>query len=186
MSALAQVYSKAWARKGFCDQLFDFGCRPALATGIGRVQTVVGQHGVDFVWNSGDQAQQEVSCDGRGSLLVQFGEDELRSSVNGHKEVEPPLLGADLGDIDVEVADRVGLELALPGLAVFDVRQPRDAVAPRKRPQALLTMLYRSTDRLCRCGAAVKNLSHSASFESGDKGAPSNPGIKQGGAMSLI
>jgi hypothetical protein len=42
-----------------------------------------------------------------------------------------------------------------------------------------LTMLYRSTDRLCRCGAAVKNLSHSASFESGNKGAPSNPGIKQ-------
>ena len=39
-------------------------------------------------------------------------------------------------------------------------------------------MLYRSTDRLCRCGAAVKNLSHSASLESGDKGAPSNPGIK--------
>jgi hypothetical protein len=42
-----------------------------------------------------------------------------------------------------------------------------------------LTMLYRSTDRLCRRGAAVKNLSHSASLESSDKGAPSNPGIKQ-------
>jgi branched-subunit amino acid ABC-type transport system permease component len=27
----------------------------------GEVQTVVGQHGVDFVGNSGDQAQQEVS-----------------------------------------------------------------------------------------------------------------------------
>src|SRR5271156_5171982 len=58
-----------------------------------------------------------------------------------------------------------------------------DAVTPRKRPQALLTMLYRSTDRLCRCGAAVKNLSHSASFESGDKGAPSNPGIKHLGGI---
>ena len=53
-----------------------------------------------------------------------------------------------------------------------------DAVTPRRRPQALLTMLYRSTDRLCRCGAAVKILSPSASFESDDKGAPSNPGIK--------
>ena len=30
-----------------------------------------------------------------------------------------------------------------------------DAVAPGKCPQALLTMLYRSTDRLCRCGAPV-------------------------------
>ena len=48
----------------------------------------------------------------------------------------------------------------------------------RQNPQALLTMLYRSTDRLCRCGAPMKNLTHSASFESLDKNAPSKPGIK--------
>ncbi len=53
-----------------------------------------------------------------------------------------------------------------------------DTVALGKRPQALLTMLYRSTDRLCRCGAAVKNLSHRASFHSLENNAPSNPGIK--------
>jgi hypothetical protein len=41
-----------------------------------------------------------------------------------------------------------------------------------------LTMLYRSTDRLCRRGAPVKNLSHSASFESLDKDAPSKPATK--------
>ena len=40
-------------------------------------------------------------------------------------------------------------------------------------------MLYRSTDRLCRRGAPVKNLAHSASFDSSDKDAPSKPGIKQ-------
>jgi hypothetical protein len=39
-------------------------------------------------------------------------------------------------------------------------------------------MLYRSTDRLCRRGAPVKNLSHSASFEPLDKDAPSKPGTK--------
>jgi hypothetical protein len=39
-------------------------------------------------------------------------------------------------------------------------------------------MLYRSTDDLCRCGAAVKNLAHSASFQSLENNAPSNPGIK--------
>jgi hypothetical protein len=53
-----------------------------------------------------------------------------------------------------------------------------DTVALGKRPQALLTMLYRSTDRLCRCGAAVKNLSHRASFHSLENNAPSNPGVK--------
>jgi hypothetical protein len=42
-----------------------------------------------------------------------------------------------------------------------------------------LTMLYRSTDRLCRRGAPVQNLAHSASFDSDDKNEPSKPGIKQ-------
>ena len=60
---------------------------------------------------------------------MQLGEGELRSSVDGYEEVEPSFLGADLGDINVEVADGIGLELTLPGLAVFDTRQPRDAVA---------------------------------------------------------
>jgi hypothetical protein len=40
-------------------------------------------------------------------------------------------------------------------------------------------MLYRSTDCLSRRGAAVEKLAHSASFHSGEKTAPSNPGIKQ-------
>ncbi len=53
-----------------------------------------------------------------------------------------------------------------------------DAVAPRKSPHALLTMLYRSTDRRCRAGAPVKNLSHSASFHPLGKNAPPNAGTK--------
>ncbi|MER9732253.1 hypothetical protein, partial [Mesorhizobium sp. M0205] len=36
-----------------------------------------------------------------------------------------------------------------------------------------------STDRLCRRGAPMKNLAHSASFDSDEKYAPSKPGIKQ-------
>ncbi len=39
-------------------------------------------------------------------------------------------------------------------------------------------MLYRSTDRRCRCGAPMVNLAHSASFHACWKTAPSNPGIK--------
>ena len=48
----------------------------------------------------------------------------------------------------------------------------------RQRSQALLTMLYRSTDCLSRGGAPVKNLSHSASLQAGDNNAPSKSGIK--------
>src|SRR3984957_14015447 len=39
-------------------------------------------------------------------------------------------------------------------------------------------MLYRSTDRLCRSGAPMENLCHSASFESDEKNAPSKSGTK--------
>src|SRR5215212_7274837 len=38
-----------------------------------------------------------------------------------------------------------------------------DAVALGGSPYALLTSLDCATDRLCRCGAAVENLAHSAS-----------------------
>jgi hypothetical protein len=74
---------------------------------------------------------------------------------------------------------RSGLQIS-DGAALFPLGDGLgiDAVPPGKAPQALLTMLYRSTERLCRCGAAVKNLSHSASLKFPGKGAPSNPGIK--------
>jgi hypothetical protein len=39
-------------------------------------------------------------------------------------------------------------------------------------------MLYRSTHCRRRAGAPMKNLAHSASFHSGEKSAPSNPGTK--------
>src|SRR5215213_11848668 len=66
-------------------------------------------------------------------------------------------------------------------LLPFGHRLLVDAMALGQGSQARLTILYCSTDRLCRCGAAVKNLAHSASLHSEDKNAPSTPGIKQGG-----
>ena len=47
-------------------------------------------------------------------------------------------------------------------------------------------MLDRATDRLCRGGAAVENLAHSASFHACVKGAPSKPGIKHLGRMAPL
>lgn len=53
-----------------------------------------------------------------------------------------------------------------------------NSVAAGKRSQALLTILYCSTDRLCRCGAIAKNLSHSASIHSLENNAQPNHEIK--------
>src|SRR5918998_3026600 len=63
-------------------------------------------------------------------------------------------------------------------LLPFGDRLRVDAMALGQGSQARLTILYCSTDCLCRCGAAVENLAHSASLHSRDKNAPSNPGIK--------
>jgi hypothetical protein len=63
-------------------------------------------------------------------------------------------------------------------LAPLGDRLRVDPVALRQHPQALLTMLYRSTDCLCRGGAPVENLAHSASLAAGHDNAPSKPGIK--------
>ena len=60
-----------------------------------------------------------------------------------------------------------------------------DAMALGQGSQARLTMLYRSTDCLCRFGAPMENLAQSTSLHSGDKSAPSNPGIKHLGTQML-
>lgn len=71
--------------------------------------------------------QQEVSGDGSGGLLMQFDEGELRGAIGGDEHVQLALLGAHLGDVDVEVADRIGLELLLRRPVAFDSRQAADA-----------------------------------------------------------
>src|SRR5574337_1538437 len=54
-----------------------------------------------------------------------------------------------------------------------------DAVTLRQSVQALLTLLYRSTHRLCRAGAAVPNLSHKLSLRSWLYSTPAHRGTKQ-------
>ena len=59
----------------------------------------------------------------------QFDYGELRSSVDGHEEVELALGGPHLGQVDVEEADRIAVELLPPGLVAFHLGQTADAMA---------------------------------------------------------
>jgi hypothetical protein len=59
----------------------------------------------------------------------------VAGAVAGDEEVEPALGGLHLGDVDVDVADGMGLE-GLPGwLVALDFRQSGDAVAPKAAMQ---------------------------------------------------
>src|SRR5207248_501707 len=128
-----------------------------------------------------DQCFEEAHGGRTIGFVVQFDEGEFRGSVNRDEQVELALCCSNLSDIDMEIADRVGFEFSFLGALVLNLRQARDAMAASQGPQALLTILYRSTDRRCRCGAAVKNLAHSASLHAGENSAPSKLGTKQVG-----
>ena len=72
----------------------------------------------------------------------------------------------------------IGLENGRPVVEANSWFGVVDPVPPRQDSQALLTMLYRSTERRCRRGAPVMYLSDSASFQPSENSAPSKSGTK--------
>jgi hypothetical protein len=91
---------------------------------------------VDAVGHGLDEGVQEVGRDPAGGLLVQPGEGELAGAVDGHEQVQLALLGADLGDVEVEVAERVGLEALPDRAAALGWGQAGDAVPDEAAVQA--------------------------------------------------
>jgi glycosyltransferase involved in cell wall biosynthesis len=84
----------------------------------------VGQNGVDLVWKGSNQGFLERGSRRPACPLRQLNESKIARAINGDVEVELSLRGLDLGDVDVEIADRISLEL-LPGwLVAFDIGQP--------------------------------------------------------------
>ena len=86
---------------------------------VGSVKCVPLQveHRVDLVGHGRDKVAEEVARDAPRRLLVQLDKGELGRAVDGHEEVELALLGPDLGNVDVEEADRIALELGALRLA---------------------------------------------------------------------
>ena len=68
---------------------------------------------MDGVGHSGNQGPEEVARDAPGGTLMELSIGKLAGSIDGYKEIELALLSPHLGDIDMEVADRVLLELLL-------------------------------------------------------------------------
>ena len=111
------------------DHVADLGRAPGGAAGIGEVGAVVGEHGVDFVGHCLDEGPQEVGGGARGGFYMQFGEGELGGPVDRDEQVEPAFGGLDLGDVDMEIANWIALELPLARRVALDIGQPGDAVA---------------------------------------------------------
>lgn len=95
---------------------------------VGELDAVVGEHGMDTIRNGLDKGSEERSG---GSHVCPFDEldhSELRSPVDSNEQVELAFGSSNLGQVDVEEADRIGVELLPLGLVAFHVRQTADAM----------------------------------------------------------
>lgn len=92
---------------------------------------------------------------------MQFDEGKLRGAIDGDKHVQLALFGAHLGNVNVEIADRVALELVLRRLVAIDIRQAADAVTlqatmqrrPRKMRDCRLQCIEAVIERQQRISA---------------------------------
>lgn len=73
---------------------------------------------MEIVRHSFEQGLQKGDSGRSIGFLMQLGKSELRRAVDADVEMQLPLSGAHLGDVDAEIADRVDLEaLLLSGLS---------------------------------------------------------------------
>jgi hypothetical protein len=71
---------------------------------VGELDAVIGQYGVDLLRYGRRQFVEEVPGRSTRGVLHQPDEGVLGGPVRRHEEIELAFFGADLGDVDVEVA----------------------------------------------------------------------------------
>lgn len=94
-----------------------------IALLIGELDAIIGEDDVDAVGHGGDQIAQELGGIHLSGFVIEFDEGKFGCPVNRHKEIEFALGRLDLGNIDMEIADRITFELLLRLLVAFDLRQ---------------------------------------------------------------
>lgn len=105
-----------------------FRC-PAIASWVGEVGAVIGQHGMDFVWHSHSQIAQEVPGNAPGCLLNQLDKGKFGRPINGYEKIKLAFGRMYLGNVNMEVSDWIAFELFLRLFVAFDIGQARNAVA---------------------------------------------------------
>ncbi len=89
----------------------------------------MGVHRTHLVRHGPDEMAEEVERHAPRCLPMWLDEGERGRGVDGDERLEPPFGRMNLGQIDVQVAERVGLEARALGLDAVDLRQSADAVA---------------------------------------------------------
>lgn len=113
----------------------DVGRRPPIACRLGEARAIIRQHDLGLVGNGFDQVAKEVACDAPGRLPVQFDEGELGRPVNGHQEIEPAFRRLHFSDVDMEKAERIGLEFLLRDYLAINIGKPANAMTQQAAVQ---------------------------------------------------
>src|SRR4051794_24221114 len=117
MSASRSISSRCWPR--YSIERRGTTSRPESSASVSLRPWVSATNGFD-------QGDQEGRCGNTIGFFGKLDEGELRSSVDRHEEVELSLGGLHFGHVDVEEADRIGLELFLCRLVAFDLSKTAD------------------------------------------------------------
>ena len=89
------------------------------ASGIGEVGSVVGQDDVDLVRNGFDEMTQEIAGVAPLGRLREARRRRICCPIDSDEHIELAFGGLHLGDIDMEEADRIALELRLGSLSLY-------------------------------------------------------------------
>jgi hypothetical protein len=115
------------------------GCRPIrVARREGELDAIVR---FGFYREGPNQGFQESGRRCSAGLFHQLHKGKFARAINGDIEIELPFSGLHLGDVDVKVADRIGLELAFLGLVPFHIRQAADSVSLQAAMQGLASQM---------------------------------------------
>ena len=100
----------------FSDHLLDVSRRPALTFGVSELNAIVCEDRVNLVGNGLNKVQQELFGDGSCCPVVEFHIDKLAGPVDGNKEMKLAFCRSHFGNVDMEIANRISLELLLGAL----------------------------------------------------------------------
>ncbi len=82
------------------------------ALGRTELKAAVREHGVDVKRHPFDESAQEIRGDPARRPFMQFRERELADPIDGDEQIQLALLSPDLREVDVDVPERIGLELS--------------------------------------------------------------------------
>lgn len=112
----------------FADATEDMREGIAVGVAVGEVDAVIRQNRMQGEGHSLDDIAQELSCSQLVGREMELGECKFGRSGDGDEQMELALDRLHLGDINVEVANRIAFELLLGGFVCRAVGQPRDAM----------------------------------------------------------